>query len=317
MTHPYKLCVIGAGSWGTALAIQFARAGCSVSLWGRDRSTLEQLVHERVNRRYLPDAPFPPTLTAQVDWKAALNEADGVLVSVPSHAFRGVLEQLAVEPSLEPDFALCWATKGLELTSLSGPTFATEVGRGLPTAITIAASEAEFADELANRISSPGFRAYTSVDIVGVEVGGAVKNVLAIAAGLSDGLGFGANARVALINRGLREMTRLGVAMGAEAQTFAGLAGMGDLVLTCTDNQSRNRRMGLALAAGQSIADAQAEMGQVVEGVTAAKAVHQQAIRLGVDMPIIEQVYRMVYEGISADEAVKVLMSRATGAEID
>jgi len=168
MTIPYKLCVIGAGSWGTALAIQFARAGCSVSLWGRDRATLEQLVRERVNNRYLPDAPFPPSLTAQIDWSEALNGADGVLVSVPSHAFRGVLEQLAAEPSLDAQFSLCWATKGLELTSgllphqcvretlpecsrnavLSGPTFATEGGRGLPTAITIAASEAEFADEL-------------------------------------------------------------------------------------------------------------------------------------------------------------------------
>lgn len=337
MTKPYQLCVIGAGSWGTALAIQFARAGCSVRLWGRDRALLDQLVVDRVNKRYLPEAQFPATLSAEPDWNAALSGVDGVLVSVPSHAFRGVLEQLAASPISSGGFPLCWATKGLELSTgllphqcvrevlpqcerhavFSGPTFATEVGRGLPTAITVAASDGHFADELAGRISNPEFRAYTSEDIVGVEVGGAVKNVLAIAAGLSDGLGFGANARVALINRGLREMTRLGVAMGARAETFAGLAGMGDLVLTCTDNQSRNRRMGLALAAGQSIEQAQAEMGQVVEGVTAAEAVHFHARRLQVDMPIVEQVYRMVYEGLAATEAVKALMSRATGAELD
>jgi len=338
MTNPHRLTVIGAGSWGTALAIQFARAGSEVILWGRNPDHLEQLVISRVNERYLPNAAFPEALRAVANWNEAIEGAETILVSVPSHAFRGVLESLANQSGLASDsLSLCWATKGLEMSSgllphqvvravlpdcsriavLSGPTFATEVGQGLPTAITIAATDDAYASELAERISSPGFRAYTSTDIVGVEIGGAVKNVLAIAAGLSDGLGFGANARVALINRGLREMMRLGVVMGASPETFSGLACMGDLVLTCTDNQSRNRRAGLALAEGRSIADIEADMGQVVEGVAAARAVHEHALRLHADMPIVEQVYRIVHEGVEARDAVSALMARATGAELD
>jgi len=199
---------------------------------------------------------------------------------------------------------------------LSGPDFATEVGQDLPTAITVAASAIDFADQLAGMLSSSSFLAYTSEDIVGVEVGGAVKNVLAIGAGLSDGLGFGANARVALINRGLREMQKFGVAMGAKAETFMGLAGMGDLVLTCTDNQSRNRRMGLALAAGKTVAEAEQEIQQVVEGVQASRAVYEQSLRLGVELPIIEQVYRVLIEGRDPRQAVKALLARNTGAEM-
>lgn len=338
MTNPHRLTVIGAGSWGTALAIQFARAGSDVSLWGRNPDHLEQLVISRVNERYLPDATFPEALRAVTNWNEAIEGAETILVSVPSHAFRGVLESLANQSGLASEsLSLCWATKGLEMSSgllphqvvrevlpdcsriavLSGPTFATEVGQGLPTAITVAATDDAYATELAERISSPGFRAYTSTDIVGVEIGGAVKNVLAIAAGLSDGLGFGANARVALINRGLREMMRLGAVMGANPETFSGLACMGDLVLTCTDNQSRNRRTGLALAEGQSIAGIEADMGQVVEGVAAARAVHEQALRLQADMPIVEQVYRIVHEGVGVRDAVNALMARATGAELD
>ncbi|MEE9320002.1 MAG: NAD(P)H-dependent glycerol-3-phosphate dehydrogenase [Granulosicoccus sp.] len=338
MTELHRLTVIGAGSWGTALAIQFARAGSAVTLWGRNPEQLEQLVVSRVNERYLPGAAFPDTLHAVTNWDEAVKGAETILVSVPSHAFRGVLETLAKQPGLSSDtLSLCWATKGLEMSTgllphqvvrdvlpecsrvavLSGPTFATEVGIGLPTAITVAATDETYATELAERISSPGFRAYTSTDIVGVEIGGAVKNVLAIAAGLSDGLGFGANARIALINRGLREMMRLGEVMGAKPETFSGLACMGDLVLTCTDNQSRNRRTGLALAEGRSISDIEADMGQVVEGVSAARAVHEQALRLHADMPIVEQVYRIVHEGISARDAVSALMARATGAELD
>jgi len=193
---------------------------------------------------------------------------------------------------------------------LSGPTFAKEVGAGLPTAMTIASNDDDFARTLAVAISSDNFRAYTSDDIVGVEVGGAVKNALAIGAGMSDGLGFGANTRIALINRGLVELMRLGVALGAKKETFMGLAGMGDLVLTCTDNLSRNRRMGLALAAGKSVEEAQEEIQQVVEGVKAAKAVHDVAERLGIEMPIVTQVYRILYEGLAPREAVEALMRR-------
>lgn len=326
-----RITVLGAGSWGTALAIQMARSGTHVTLWGRDSALVESMQADRENKRYLPGAAFPETLIPEPDWNKALENTDTLLVSVPSHSFRGILEKLIDLP-----LSIAWATKGLELSTgmlphqvvrevlpnckeygvLSGPTFAIEVGQGLPTAITVAASQPEFAKRLASYLSSPSFLAYTSDDIVGVEIGGAVKNVLAIGAGLSDGLGFGANARVALINRGLREMRKLGVAMGANPDTFMGLAGMGDLVLTCTDNQSRNRRMGLALAAGKTVEEAEEEIQQVVEGVQASRAVFEQAQRLNVELPIIEQVYKVLMEGVDPREAVKALMQRHTGAEM-
>jgi len=282
----------------------------------------------RMNQRYLPDAPFPSNLVVEADLDAALSGARDILVVVPSHAFREMLQQIS--PFCGAGTRIAWATKGFELETgklphqvaedvlgpdvplavLSGPTFAKEVGAGLPTAMTVASSDTGFARELAESLSSEAFRAYTSSDISGVEVGGAVKNVLAIGAGISDGLGFGANTRVALINRGLVEMMRLGVALGAQRETFMGLAGMGDLVLTCTDDLSRNRRMGLMLAAGKSVAEAQTEIGQVVEGIQAARAVWQVAHRQGVDMPITEQIYRILYEGQSPSSAVEALMAR-------
>ncbi len=322
------LAVLGAGSWGTALAVQFARAGRPVRLWGRNRAELASAARERENRRYLPGIRLPDNITLEPDLEAALAGAGDILIAVPSGALRETLKRLA--PLIEGGERIAWATKGFELETgklphevvqevlgeghalavLSGPTFAREVAEGLPTALTVAANDERFAQDLARDLSGDSFRAYTSTDIVGVEVGGAVKNVLAIGAGLSDGLGFGANARIALINRGLAEMIRLGVALGARQDTLVGLAGMGDLVLTCTDDQSRNRRFGLALAEGRSIAEAEAGIGQVVEGVRAAKAVHQVAERLGVEMPICEQVYRILYEGVSPREAVSRLMSR-------
>ncbi|MDZ7645285.1 MAG: NAD(P)H-dependent glycerol-3-phosphate dehydrogenase [Woeseiaceae bacterium] len=327
------VAVIGAGSWGTALALQFARRGCEVHLWGRDRDQLEALARDRENRRYLPGAAFPDNLHIVADLAECLRRADIVLIAVPSHALRETLRRL--QPLLDESARICWATKGFELTSgklphqvveeelgaarpmavLSGPTFAREVGEGLPTALTIAASENRFAAELAATLSGDNFRAYTSSDMAGVEVGGAVKNVLAIGAGISDGLGFGANTRIALINRGLVEMTRLGVALGARQETFMGLAGMGDLVLTCTDDLSRNRRMGLLLAGGKTIEEAQRQIDQVVEGVLAAKAVRQVAKKLGVEMPICQQVYSVLHEGTPAREAVGNLMRRSLKPE--
>lgn len=322
------MVVLGAGSWGTALAIQFSRAGRPTVLWGRDREQMAAMADARMNQRYLPDAPFPSNLVVEADLDAALAGARDILVVVPSHAFREMLQQIS--PFCGAGTRIAWATKGFELETgklphqvaedvlgpdvplavLSGPTFAKEVGAGLPTAMTVASSDTGFARELAESLSSEAFRAYTSSDISGVEVGGAVKNVLAIGAGISDGLGFGANTRVALINRGLVEMMRLGVALGAQRETFMGLAGMGDLVLTCTDDLSRNRRMGLMLAAGKSVAEAQTEIGQVVEGIQAARAVWQVAHRQGVDMPITEQIYRILYEGQSPSSAVEALMAR-------
>lgn len=328
-----SITVIGAGSWGTALAIQLARANRPTILWGRTDDEPERLARERTNHRYLPDIRFPDTLRIEADLRTAIHGSRDILVVVPSHVFRIVLGE--IKPHLRDDQRIAWATKGLEqetgqlphqvardvlgaeypLAVLSGPTFATEVGAGLPTAMTVASTDAQFAGDLAVRVSGDQFRAYTSNDLAGVEVGGAVKNVLAIAAGISDGLGYGANARIALISRGLIEMTRLGVALGAKSQTFMGLSGMGDLVLTCTDNQSRNRRMGLAIAAGRTADAVAREIGQVVEGVYAAKAVHGVAARLGVEMPICEQVYRILYEDAAPEQAVSALMNRALGPE--
>jgi glycerol-3-phosphate dehydrogenase (NAD(P)+) len=288
---------------------------------------------DRVNARYLPGAVFPESLIVSPDLASALDGALDVLVSVPSHSFRAVLTQIA--PLLAADTRVAWATKGFEVSSgklphqvarevlgaerstavLSGPTFAREVGKGLPTAMTVASSNAEFATALAHGLSSNHFRAYTSSDIVGVEVGGAVKNVLAVGAGLSDGMGFGANTRIALITRGLVEMTRLGVTLGAQKETFMGLAGLGDLVLTCTDDQSRNRRFGLLLAAGKTPDQALAEIGQAVEGYLAARAVYLVAGREGVDMPLSTGIYRILYEGLPAQDVVRGLMSRPIKAE--
>jgi glycerol-3-phosphate dehydrogenase (NAD(P)+) len=332
-TAPSKIAILGAGSWGTALAIQFARAGCATTLWGRDNEHLAELARDRRNARYLPEAPFPEWLNVEADLTRVLAGHRDIVVAVPSHALRGTLVDIAKQRP--ENMRLAWATKGFELSTgllphevagqvlgsdvptavISGPTFAREVGAGLPTAMTVASADAQFARELAQRISGLNFRAYTSADIVGVEIGGAIKNVLAIGAGLSDGLGFGANTRIALITRGLVEMTRLGVALGASKDTFMGLAGLGDLVLTCTDNQSRNRRFGLALAAGERIEAAQKAIGQVVEGVLAARAVREVATRAKVEMPISEQIYRVVHEGVPPKEAVKELMSRALKPE--
>jgi glycerol-3-phosphate dehydrogenase (NAD(P)+) len=280
------------------------------------------------NERYLPGVRLPTGLAVTDDLSQALTAADDVVVAVPSHGFRATLAAIAAT-GIELA-GLCWATKGFESETgllphqvvaqlmpgalptavLSGPTFAAEVARELPSAMTIASASEAYAHRLATAISTESFRAYLSTDVIGVEVGGATKNIYAIGAGLSDGLGFGANTRIALLTRGLAEMTRLGVALGASRETFTGLAGMGDLVLTCTDDQSRNRRFGLALARGESQDAARAGIGQVVEGYFAARAVRQVARREAIDMPIAEQIYRVLYEGLDPVAAVGALMRR-------
>ena len=290
---------------------------------------------DRQNRRYLPDAKFPDRIDVHAELADAVHGAAAIIIAVPSHSLRALLTQL--KPLLARDARLAWATKGFELDTgklphqvayevlgdrypvavLSGPTFAREVGMGLPTAMTIASPDPDFAAHLARSLHASNFRAYTSTDIIGVEVGGAVKNVLAVGAGLSDGLGFGANTRIALITRGLTEVTRLGVALGAQPETFMGLAGLGDLVLTCTDNQSRNRRFGLALASGTDVTTALREIGQVVEGYTAARAVHAVAHRENVDMPIAQGIYRILYEQEPARDVVKDLMTRPVRSEVE
>jgi glycerol-3-phosphate dehydrogenase (NAD(P)+) len=331
--HDATVGVLGAGSWGTALAIQLARAGRTTWLWGRSAEHLSALGRDRRNARYLPDAPFPAGLEVEADLARVLAIADILVLAVPSHAVRALLQEIA--PQLRRRTPIAWASKGLEhpqgkllhevaaevlgpewpVAVLSGPTFASEVAKALPTAITVASTHAGFAHELATILSSESFRAYTSSDIIGVEVGGAVKNVLAIGTGIADGLGLGANTRVALITRGLVEMTRLGVAVGARRETLSGLAGLGDLVLTCTDDQSRNRRFGLALAAGLPVNAAQEQIQQVVEGVQGARAVREISRRAGVEMPICEQVYQVIHEGLAPRQAVHALMTRALKPE--
>jgi glycerol-3-phosphate dehydrogenase (NAD(P)+) len=327
--------VLGSGSWGTALAIQFARAGKPMRLWGRDAAQLADMRATRRNQRYLPDAAFPDLLQIADTLDNALAGVSDVLVAVPSSGFRPLLTLLASR--LTPDVRVAWATKGFERDSgllpnqvaravlgdgytmavLSGPTFAKEVGAGLPTAMVVASADAGFAMRIAEDLASPGFRTYVSTDITGVEIGGAVKNVIAVGAGLSDGLGFGANMRVALITRGLNEMTRLGVALGARERTFMGLAGLGDLVLTCTDDQSRNRRCGLALARGLSVDDAMREIGQVVEGYHAARVLREVAKRLQLDLPVCEGICRILFDGAAAGDVVRELMARPPQAEFE
>ncbi|MEM8682114.1 MAG: NAD(P)H-dependent glycerol-3-phosphate dehydrogenase [Pseudomonadota bacterium] len=334
-SHAGKVAVIGAGSWGTALALQFSRSGREVRLWARNAEQCETMQRDRVNDRYLPGARFPDSLIASNDLRYTVEEPRDVLIAVPSHALRETLT--AVKPFLRAGDRISWASKGFELSTgklphevasevveadrrqavLSGPTFAKEVGDGLPTAMTVASEDSDYALEMAKALTCDGFRAYTSDDIIGVEVGGAVKNVLAIGAGMSDGLGYGANTRIALITRGLSEMTRLGIALGAHASTFMGLAGMGDLVLTCTDDLSRNRRMGLALAAGKTREEAQEEIQQVVEGVKAAVAVRDVAKAHNIEMPICNEIYRILHENVSPKEAVAALLSRDIGPEIE
>ena len=328
------MTVIGAGSWGTALAILLAREGHPTQLWGRDGTQLDAMRKARRNMRYLPDALFPEALHVAVDLDQALKGARDALIAVPSHAFRATLE--VIRPHLAPHTRIAWETKGFEMTTgllphqvmrevlgatpgavLSGPTFAKEVGAGLPTAMTIASADEHFAKEIARKLSGPGFRAYTQTDIMGVEVGGAVKNVIAIGSGIADGMGYGANTRVALITRGLAEMMRLGVKLGALRETFMGLAGLGDLVLTCTDDQSRNRRFGMALGRGESPAQAQTAIHQVVEGVPAARAVHDVAQRLKVDMPICREIYGIMYENKPVRDAVQALMGREVRSETE
>ena len=329
-----KIAVLGAGSWGTALGILLAGNGHRVSLWGHLEEDIAALRQDRENRHFLPGVPFPELLSPSSDLAECLAGADEILVVVPSHAFATVLLQIRkLNPGLK---SLSWATKGLEpaqrrlmsevaretfpdadIAVLSGPTFAMEVARGLPTAITVASSSTAHATRLADYLHSDTFRAYTSSDIIGVQVGGAAKNVMAIAAGMSDGLGFGANARAALITRGLAEITRLGLALGGQHDTFMGLAGLGDLVLTCTNDQSRNRRMGLALADGHGAEEARKRIGQEVEGLAAARDFHVKAQDVGVEMPITEHVYRIIYKGLDPAAAVKALLGREQKSEQD
>ncbi len=329
------IAVLGSGSWGTALAVLLAQHGEPTLLWGRNPGQVANMRKARRNERFLPDTAFPASLTVTSDLRQALDQARDVLLVVPSVAFRSVLESATQQ--LRNGMRIAWGTKGFEPGSgellhqvvrnlvgprvpaavISGPTFAREVASGLPTAVTVAATEQEFATQLAERLHSRRFRVYTSTDLIGVQVGGAVKNVLAVAAGIADGLGLGANTRAALITRGLAELTRLGVALGGHLGTFVGLAGLGDLVLTCTDDQSRNRRFGLALGRGVVVEAAQSEIGQVVEGAEAAAVVVALARRHRVEMPICVQVERVLRGVCKPRAAVESLLGRDIKAELE
>ena len=330
------LAVLGAGSFGTALALQLARREHRAVLWGRNTAHLRLLADERVNTEFLPGCKFPANLETSADLKQTVAEADDIVVAVPSHALREVLETLAPLLGQSAQGIVC-ACKGLEpgtgrlphevvksvfgtsrsLAVISGPTFAKEIGAGLPTGVTVASPDARYAKKISHAFHGGGFRAYSSDDIVGVEVGGAVKNVLAIAVGAADGLGLGANTRTVLITRGLAEIMRLGDALGAQRETLMGLSGVGDLVLTCTDDQSRNRRFGLAMAKGKTVAEALAEIRQVVEGVRVAPEVLRRSREHGVEMPITEQVVDVLSGKTTPIEALKILATRPSRAETD
>lgn len=329
MSFKAKITILGAGSYGTALAICFARNGHKTILWGRDGKHCALMQSERQNTKYLAGCPFPETLLVEESLAKAVQASDNLLIVVPSHAFADMLKQ--IKPMLSDNVKIAWATKGLDpetgdllqnvavkvvgenisLAVLSGPTFAKEMASGLPTAISLSSEDDNFVDELSDLLHCEKlFRVYSNKDFIGVQLGGAVKNVVAIAAGIADGIGFGANARIALITRGLAEMTRLGLALKAEPSTFMGMAGLGDLVLTCTDNQSRNRRFGLALGQGSEVEQAISNIGQVVEGYRNTKEVHTLAQRYNVEMPIVEQVYEVLYSGKDAKRAAADLLSR-------
>ena len=325
---PVSVAVLGAGSWGTALAIQLARLGHSVKLWARDDRQAEAMQAVRVNERYLAGIELADNIAVSADFDACVADVERVLVVTPSHAFAETIDRLA--PSLTSEIGLAWASKGFEpgsgrllhevavdklgpsfpLALVTGPSFAREVAEGLPTAVTVAANQPEFGHQWAEMLHGASFRAYYTADLVGAELGGAIKNVLAVACGMADGLGLGSNTRAALITRGLAEMMRLGQAMGGDPRTLMGLAGIGDLVLTCTGDLSRNRRLGLALGRGSSRDEAVEEIGQVVEGIKTSEEVMRLAERTGVEMPISEQVHGILFKGWSARKGVQVLMER-------
>jgi len=326
-----KIAVLGAGAWGTALAIQISHQH-KVSLWARNSGHVSGMRKARANPLYLGDFKFNDNLQVEDDLGVAIDGADIILSVVPTAGFRSILKDIKALKSNQP---IVWAHKGLEPQTaklphevaleelsdqqkwgaLSGPSFAAELVRGLPTAVTLAANDASFAISAANLIHGSNLRVYNSTDVVGVSVGGAVKNVMAIAAGISDGMGFGNNARAAMITRGLAEITRFGVALGAKTETFMGLAGAGDLILTCTGQYSRNREVGLQLASGKSLEDILHGLGHVAEGVNTAREVMRLANSMGIDMPITFEVNQALTHGKSARDAVMTLLGRGQKTE--
>ncbi len=325
-----KIAILGAGSWGTAIAIHLAKNGNQVMLWGHNPQHVQDMMQQHCNQRYLPSILFPDLLTPIIELADCLAQAGEIIIAVPSHAFAGLLAQIT-----KPSHGLAWLTKGVDPVShqllsqlvaqhwgetfptavISGPSFAKEVANFLPTAVTLAANNLAYQKTIRALLHHSNLRVYLSNDLIGVQLCGAVKNVLAIACGISDGLGYGANAKAALITRGLAEMSRLGTQMGAREETFMGLAGVGDLVLTCTDDQSRNRRFGLYLGRGIKLIEAEKQIGQIVEGKYNAAQICYLANQYAVEMPICSQVNSLLQGQITPQQAVANLMSRSPKEE--
>jgi len=338
LLNQVNIAVLGAGSWGSALALALARNNHNVTLWAHSSAHVADMQKHKCNSRYLPGFDFPSNLIVTCDLESLIKSHTVFLIATPSHVFRNIIHQLK-KYNIKPNPTIIWATKGFDkgceeqgpmLLSdvvdqelgnttrkaiISGPSFSKEVASNLPTAMTCASENSESARFVAQLFHADRMRIYTNTDLIGVQVGGAIKNVMAIAAGISDGLGFGANSRSAIITRGLSEISRLGVALGAKHSSFQGLAGMGDLVLTCTDNQSRNRRFGLGLGKGQPLDDVLSEIGQEVEGYTTSYEVFRLAKHIGIEMPISEQVYNVLYKGLSPNDAVTWLLNRSLSSE--
>lgn len=329
------VAVLGAGSWGTALALQLDRSGSHSTLWDRDSENLEKIRTTRLNERYLPGIDIPVSIVVEDNILSAVKAADHILVVTPSHAFATIMK--TIREVLVQGQGVAWACKGFEpgsgrllhqvamellpagtpLAIVTGPSFAKEVAMNLPTAVTVAGPDSDFTRVMAQALHGGRFRAYTGEDMIGAELGGAVKNVMAVATGICDGMKLGDNARAALITRGLTEMMRLGAALNAKPETLMGLAGAGDLILTCTGDLSRNRRLGLKLGEGKKLEQALEEIGQVVEGVNSAAEVQRLALKNKVNMPISEQVNGIIHNGWNPAEGVARLMAREQKAEHD
>ncbi len=326
------IAVLGAGSWGTALALVLSRQGHETRMWSNEPDHIAEMRRDGMNSRFLPDFPFPKPLSVYEDLDACLQGVTDILIVVPSFAFHEVIQR--VKSYLNSANRIAWGTKGLSddgrllhdvvvsvlgrtlpMAVLSGPSYASEVAEGLPTAVSLASNDEDFAKALVDRLHSARFRVYRNKDMIGLGLCGAVKNVLAIATGISDGMELGCNARAALVTRGLAEMSRLCRVLGGQPETVTGLAGLGDLVLTCTDNQSRNRRFGLALGSGVGIKEAEKTIGQAVEGLYNVKQVYALSKRHKIEMPITHQVYRIIHESLDPKVAVQELLERAQKSE--
>lgn len=334
MSGPSTITVLGAGAWGTALSLQLARKGLTVNLWGHEPEHIQQLIEDRENKAFLPGIPLSENIVPVASLKDAVSGIQFLLIVIPSKAYRGFLQTL--KPYIEKETRVFWASKGFEIETgkflhelvqeelkiehfgvISGPTFATEVAKDLPAAVTCAGNHPDSTQQIAELLHGGHFRCYTSSDVIGVEIGGALKNVLAIGVGAVDGLGLGANTRAALMTRGLAEIMRFGECMGANRETLMGLSGLGDMILTCTDDQSRNRRFGLTIGRGMSVSEAIETGNETVEGYRASKAIFDLSKKLDVDLPIMEEIYRVLYENKDIHMAVADLESREQKPELE